>query len=737
MSQDMPETFGRYRIVKLLGEGAMGTVYLARDTQLDRLVALKVPKLQERLGPRPGGANLERTAPQFDRQARGEERETPDSQTLLRFFREARAAAALNHPNICAIHDIGEIDGVPFLTMSYLEGRTLAEMVEEDGPMVESQAVTIVRTLARAMQEAHSRGVIHRDLKPSNVMMIERGEPVIMDFGIARRDAAADARLTKTGAILGTPAFMAPEQIEGNPDAVGRPCDIYSLGVILYELLTARLPFGGSVLSMLGKILYEPPDPPSQHKPDLDRTLEAVCLKALAKRPQDRYSSMADFAVALEEYRSRPPETTTLRKPDRSWARQVRRAPSGSWRRSRVLLAGGAMCGAVLLAGMLVLQGRLRTMVHATSARSIPARTDETDRRSVNGTYHQSAPSSSSVSTASSGPHAGRSEQAGPTVTIPGSLTKVKQPASAKREPQQKPASVPAPPTSGLAAALPAATPGPTRPGSGAPPPTLTNSIGVKLVLIPSGTFRMGSAVGEGEADEQPSHEVRISRPFYLGIHEITQGQYRAVLGNNPSWFSIESGSHDRLKDSPSDEHPAESITWFEAVRFCNELSKREGLKPLYAIFGPDVSVIDWTRTGYRLPTEAEWEYACRAGSETVYSFGNDPRELIRHAWFGEASAKAAHHVARKLANAWGLFDMHGNVGEWCWDWYDQTYYSSTSGTDPKGAAKGKLRVHRGGGFNLPASQLHSADRTAKEPTVRYGGLGFRVARNWGGAAGE
>src|SRR5262249_28342938 len=162
--------------------------------------------------------------------------------------------------------------------------------------------------LARAMQEAHSRGVIHRDLKPSNVMIIERGEPVIMDFGIARRDEAAEARLTKTGALLGTPAFMAPEQIEGNPDVVGRPCDIYSLGVILYELLTGRLPFRGSVISMLGQILHEPPEPPSAHKPDLNATLEAVCLNALAKRPQDRYATMADFAAALEAYLHEAPE---------------------------------------------------------------------------------------------------------------------------------------------------------------------------------------------------------------------------------------------------------------------------------------------------------------------------------------------------------------------------------------------------------------------------------------------
>ena len=181
MVQDMPGTFGRYRILKPLGEGAMGTVYLARDTQLERLVALKVPKLPQGTSSHPDRPKVDRTRPQFARDASDVEElqgeETPDSQTMERFFREARAAAALNHPNICAIHDIGEIDGIAFLTMSYLEGQTLAELVERDGPMDQRKASAIVCTLARAMQEAHSRGVIHRDLKPSNVMMTARVSP--------------------------------------------------------------------------------------------------------------------------------------------------------------------------------------------------------------------------------------------------------------------------------------------------------------------------------------------------------------------------------------------------------------------------------------------------------------------------------------------------------------------------------------------------------------------------------
>jgi formylglycine-generating enzyme required for sulfatase activity len=382
------------------------------------------------------------------------------------------------------------------------------------------------------------------------------------------------------------------------------------------------------------------------------------------------------------------------------------------------------------LAGIVVLQGRFQTTMRPAPKSSIPARLEESKKTPAAGTDRKSAPSPTMILAPSADPRAGDSEKASSPATNPGALTNVKPPVSATPDPKQKPAPILAPAESGHTAAHLAATPGPARLGLGAPPSTLTNSIGIKLTLIPSGTFRMGSADGEGEADELPAHDVRISRPFYLGIHEITQGQFRAVLGNNPSWFSIESTSDDGKQGSPRDEHPAESVTWFEAVRFCNELSKREGLRPFYAIAGADVSVIDWSRKGYRLPTEAEWEYACRAGSESVYSFGNDPRELVRHAWFGEGSRKGAHPVARKLANAWGLFDMHGNVGEWCWDWYDQTYYGSSSSTDPRGAVRGKQRVHRGGGFHLTASQLHSADRAAKEPTVRYGGLGFRVARN-------
>ena len=184
------------------------------------------------------------------------------------------------------------------MTMAYVEGYPLSQLVEPDRPLSQGLAARIVGKLARAMQEAHARGVIHRDLKPSNVMIDDGGEPVVMDFGLARFSGLADARVTRPGTLLGTPAYMAPEQIHTEPNEVGPACDIYALGVILYELLTGRLPFQGSVLSILSRIPTEPPPPPSDYRSDLDPQLEALCLKAMARNAADRYTSMVELAEA-------------------------------------------------------------------------------------------------------------------------------------------------------------------------------------------------------------------------------------------------------------------------------------------------------------------------------------------------------------------------------------------------------------------------------------------------------
>jgi TPR repeat protein/serine/threonine protein kinase len=269
---NLSSRFGRYEILRRLGRGGMGQVYLARDTVLGREVALKVPRLDK-----------------------------TDPIVHARFLREARLAAQLAHPNLCTVHDAGVEQGIHFLTMSYIEGELLSDLIREGQRWKPNEAAELVRHLARGLDHAHGKGVIHRDLKPANVMLRSSGEPILMDFGLARQVQSEDQRLTRIGSTMGTPIYMSPEQAKGDRDQTGSG-DIYSLGVILYELLTGRVPFEGSNIEVLSKILLESPPLPSTREPAVDSAIEAICLKALAKTIDKRFRSMDEFARALEEY---------------------------------------------------------------------------------------------------------------------------------------------------------------------------------------------------------------------------------------------------------------------------------------------------------------------------------------------------------------------------------------------------------------------------------------------------
>ncbi len=249
----------------------------------------------------------------------------------------------------------------------------------------------------------------------------------------------------------------------------------------------------------------------------------------------------------------------------------------------------------------------------------------------------------------------------------------------------------------------------------------LGDGVTMKLVLIPAGEFMMGSgesAEALGKAcdlpaklfkDEHPQHRVKITKPFYLGVHEVTQSQYEKVMGNKP-WRGRTNVRYG-VEEGP--EYPATFVSCEDAQEFCRKLSSKEG------------------RT-YRLPTEAEWEYACRARSKTRYCYGDDESELGTYTWYGKnawnVGEEFPHRAKLKLANAWGLYDMHGNVSEWCEDWYGGDYYEDSPAANPTGPKTGSYRVYRGGGWHNFASFCRSAFRLSSSPGARIHCLGFRVA---------
>lgn len=262
-------------------------------------------------------------------------------------------------------------------------------------------------------------------------------------------------------------------------------------------------------------------------------------------------------------------------------------------------------------------------------------------------------------------------------------------------------------------------------------PREVINSIGMKLILVPPGEFEMGSTPEEVAwaiqaatqrndkwpldriPSESPRHRVRISRAFYLGVFEVTQAEYQQVMGSNPSSISAKGKEARKVVGTDTSRHPVEMVSWKDAGQFCRMLSampkERDSL---------------WL---YRLPTEAEWEYACRAGTTTRWYFGDDEAGLGDTAWFKPNAEMKTHPGGQKKANSWGLHDMHGNVWEWCMDWYGGDFYRQSRPVDPVGPPGGSGRVYRGGGWSGSARYCRSANRLNYGLGVRYSDLGLRV----------
>ena len=686
--------FGRYKIKRELGRGAMGVVYLALDTNLDRQVAVKVPSFAEE-----------------------------DGQDVVdRFYREARAMATISHPNLCPVYDVGDIDGVHYLTMQFVEGRPMSDYLQGGKSQSPKQAAAVLRKLALALEEAHRAGIVHRDLKPANIMISDRNEPVIMDFGLAQRRKKNETTLTQTGQLMGTPAYMSPEQVKGKQDLIGPPTDVYALGVICYQLLTGKLPFVGSLGEVMAAILTEEPVRPSKvGGAKIDRTIEAICLKAMHKSMEERYASAAELAKSLKDYMrgKRLPDEVRLSAPsDSSPAIE----PSGSVYTSGQeaqladdffadLPPAAKPAPTLSLLGQTSPFGQQFARTNRSGLRQVPkwvwiasgggvaflllliavvALTSGNGKDSIDGiagTFDEIAENTGGDIRTSS------------TVSLPESDDK----SSQQSPPSLAPPIAEAPLNTEQAKQHQEA----WAKYLGLEVET-TNSIGMKMQLIPPGEFLMGSPDSNAR-NVMRQCRVMVTKPFLMSSFEVTRGQFRAFVEDTKYTTDAETDWNSDLGLGQTDEHAVLNVSWNDATAFCGWLSQKESIT-------------------YGLPTEAQWEYACRAGTTTVWNFGDSESKLQEYAWITVNASGTPHPVGQLKPNPWSLCDMHGNAWEWCADRAD--FHSDGQGpvVDPSGPGQDPYRGIRGGSWSSVAEECRSAFHYGLIVSYRHNNLGFRVA---------
>ncbi len=626
------ESLGPYRIESEVGSGAMGTVYKAVHDTLERSAAIKV---------------LPRDL-------------TMDPEYVSRFLREARVIATLRHDNVVQVYDAGEEGGKYFIAMEFVAGSTLADHMKKKGPLSLEEGLSLFRQAALGLAAAHEKGLIHRDIKPDNLLISEDGKTLrVADFGLVM-DATSLTQLTATGACLGTPQYMSPEQADGEP---GDPrTDLYSLGATFYQVFTGKPPYTSTtVMNLLFKHKFHAvPDPRSSHSKIPDN-LSNLLMTLLAKRKEDRPESakalvdLIDRVQKGEEIEPPPVFVTPIPEDPEASIGSIygHRASGSNAPKAKIKAALALVCVFVLGLGWFVW------------SRNHSAENVSTGGSSAGGTVF-----------------ANGSETNGTGKGASGKPVRIR-PWDGKERIEAYGKSL------GLAA---------TQEFS------LGKGVTMKLVLVPAGSFKMGSPTDEvGREDTELLHRVELSRPFYMGAFEVTQAQYEAVLGegrNTSKW--------------KEQRNPVETVSWTDALEFCQAMSHQ-------------------IKRTVRLPTEAEWEYACRAGTATPFYFGetidteqaNYDGDTVYGKGKPGTDRERTMHVGSFSPNPWGLYDTHGNVWEWCHDWH--AGYPSEAVKDPKGPGFGNRRVQRGGSWYSTAEDCRSAHRDLDKPGDRESKYGFRV----------
>ena len=805
----------RYAIECSLGEGGMGAVVLATDTRLGRKVAIKRIL---------GEAARSKAA-------------------LARFLTEARAIAAISHPNVVQIYELGVAKDGPFLVIEYIDGGSLLDRCKA-GPIPPDEAMSLLCQACDGLAKAHDVGIIHRDIKPANILLTKDGIAKLTDFGLAKAETS-DQQMTMTGAVMGTPDFMPPEQ-RRDAALVDHRSDLWSLAATLYQAVSGRSPkvirlheLPVELQPIIGKALEDEKESRYQsvrefrdalravreggrkpttsarvegvlqegqckacgtvtsdltkkfcRDPQCGASLRVACFKCASQMPvwdgvcgecggnqpalleakrtelkakraeadalladlafdeaiglanevasgaRTELADLVDWAPAFvaigTEERDRQRAAAAERVQDArkhvaAWdypaaiqslemiPHRLRNAATSLLlsdcqrlrEESEKLLAEiASRIGRKKIDGLLPLVERAAGL-RGDRVDLTKIRQQLTERRDVRlargraamdgGDVKAAAAALAGTSTEDLGPEGGRLfEQVRRAIELENQLAAVVKDAKADGVVNQTEAAE----IRRIGVAYLAVNPRSEKVRSLVDqcdriitPPDFTNSVGIKLKLIPAGRFTMG-----GGSYEKPS-QVTLTKPFYLGVYEVTNAQWKRVMGGVPSKWQ-------------DDDRPVEMVSWNDAVEFCRKLSVLPEEQKAGRV--------------YRLPTEAEWEYACRAGSTTAFSFGDDEELLGDFGWFNRNSGSQTHPVGQKKPNAWGLYDMHGNVWEWCSDWYGD--YPNGKVLDPHGPSSGSYRVARGGSWRFHAWDCKSARRIRFNPSHDDKEWGFRLA---------
>ncbi len=651
----------RYRIIRQLGQGGMGSVWLAEDTQLDgKLFAIKMlPSIL-----------------------------VANKRAYAQLKSEALVAMKLVHPNIVQIRAFEENNNNPFLVMDYIDGETLDDYLGERGiGNGEGDIIRLLKPIAEALDYAHAEGVVHRDIKPANVMIRKDGRPFIMDFGIAREIQETMTRVTGRMSS-GTLMYMSPEQLNGD---VPKPAqDVYSFAAMVYECIKGEPPFCRGNIEF--QIMNKDPEPLTYGSYGLD---EVRFAEQSRKRPASvpahgRASVLASRPAIAESVMS-----ALAKKPENRPKSCVAvlggvydRKENGERREFDVLTAGVESGGV----------GRdddrtfdsfprgheqnnlevecLRKRVDAKiQKKAIDELLDfESDKKLLNDIlFRAELLLESKLWSDALREFTVYVNKASDLLLRQKGIEEAKL-AVAKVETLK--------PKHGEVKTV-----------------MLPGNVLLEMIYVASGSFDMGSPIEEiGRCDDELLHQVNLTRGFWLGKFPVTQRQWESVVGFNPSYYK-------------GLDNPVEMVSWNDCQKFiakCNQELQKE--------FGGEV----------RLPTEAEWEYACRAGSRGAYGGTGklDDMGWYDNTFFG--FGLKTKEVGLKSSNAWGFYDMHGNVWEWCQDWYGA--YSTGEVTNPIGPASGDGRVLRGGGWCVGARSCRSAYRGWYRPGYPCNDSGFRLA---------